>query len=123
MDGRTLPFVGLAGYQVTVPAYETWHHVLCLSWTHFNRRINLGDDWADYYQDRFAFPVRMETTSPNSAAIVDGIDSNGAQSTSTAGTDSRCRSTCSLSVSTLASACRNRFLRARGLLSVRNTDL
>lgn len=69
MDGRTVLFVGLAGYQVTVPAYETWRHVLCLSWSHFNRRINLGDNWADYYQDRFAFPVRLETTSPNSAAI------------------------------------------------------
>lgn len=60
MDGREVPFVGLAGYQVTHPAYETWRHVLCLSWSHFNRRINLSDNWADYYQDRFAFPVRLE---------------------------------------------------------------
>jgi hypothetical protein len=59
MDGERIPFVCLAGYQVTVPDYETWRHVVCLSWSHFNRRINLSDNWADYYQDRFAFPVRV----------------------------------------------------------------
>ena len=59
MDGERIPFVCLAGYQVTVPDYETWRHVVCLSWSHFNRRINLSDHWADYYQDRFAFPERV----------------------------------------------------------------
>jgi hypothetical protein len=56
MDGTTIPFVCLAGYQVTVPDYETWRHVVCLSWSHINRRINLSDNWGDYYQDRFASP-------------------------------------------------------------------
>ncbi|MDQ6726302.1 MAG: hypothetical protein M3066_09105 [Actinomycetota bacterium] len=59
MDGEGIPFVCLAGYQVTVPVYETWRHILCLSWSHINRRINLSDNWADYYQDRFASPVRV----------------------------------------------------------------
>jgi hypothetical protein len=69
MDGAQVPFVGLAGYQVTLPVYETWRHVLCLSWSHFNRRINLSDNWADYYQNRFAFPVRVE---PDLAQIAAG---------------------------------------------------
>jgi hypothetical protein len=60
MDGDRVPFACLAGYQVTVPAYETWRHVLCLSWSHINRRINLSDNWADYFQDRFAFPVLLD---------------------------------------------------------------
>ena len=62
MDGTRVPFVCLAGYEVTVPVYEAWRHILCLSWSHFNRRINLSDNWADYYQDRFAFPVRVAAT-------------------------------------------------------------
>jgi hypothetical protein len=57
MDGERVPFVCLAGYQVTLPSYEVWRHVVCLSWSHINRRINLSDNWADYYQDRFASPV------------------------------------------------------------------
>lgn len=57
MDGTQVPFACLGGYQVTVPTYETWRHVLCLSWSHINRRINLSDNWADYFQDRFASPV------------------------------------------------------------------
>jgi hypothetical protein len=60
MDGAHVPFVCLAGYQVTVPAYETWRHVVCLSWSHINRRINLSDNWADYFQDRFASPVLVD---------------------------------------------------------------
>jgi hypothetical protein len=59
MDGSRVPFVCLAGYQVTVPAYEAWRHVLCLSWSNFNRRINLSDNWGDYFQDRFSSPVVM----------------------------------------------------------------
>jgi hypothetical protein len=59
MDGERVPFVCLAGYQVTVPDYEAWRHVVCLSWSHLNRRVNLSDTWADYYQDRFASPVRI----------------------------------------------------------------
>jgi hypothetical protein len=65
MDGDRVPFVCLAGYQVTVPVYETWRHVVCLSWSHFNRRINLSDNWADYFQDRFASPVLV---GPSAAA-------------------------------------------------------
>jgi hypothetical protein len=57
MDGERVPFVCLAGYQLTVPTYETWRHIVCLSWSHLNRRINLSDNWADYYQDRFSSPV------------------------------------------------------------------
>ncbi len=57
MNGDSVPFVCLAGYQVSLPTYEVWRHILCLSWSHFNRRINLSDNWADYYQDRFASPV------------------------------------------------------------------
>jgi len=57
MDGERVPFVCLAGYEVTVPDYEAWRHVLCLSWSHFHRRINLTDNWADYYQERFSAPV------------------------------------------------------------------
>ncbi len=60
MNGDTVPFVCLAGYQLTVPTYEVWRHIVCLSWSHFNRRINLSDNWADYYQDRFASPVLVD---------------------------------------------------------------
>lgn len=59
MDGQHVPFVCLAGYEVTRPDYETWRHVLCLSWSHINRRINLSDNWGDYYQDRFSCPIRV----------------------------------------------------------------
>jgi hypothetical protein len=62
MDGDRVPFACLAGYQVTVPAYETWRHVVCLSWSHINRRINLSDNWADYFQDRFASPVLIDSS-------------------------------------------------------------
>ena len=61
MDGERVPFVCLAGYEVTVPTYEAWRHVVCLSWSHFHRRINLSDNWADYFQDRFASPERLVT--------------------------------------------------------------
>jgi len=62
MDGEHVPYVCLAGYQVTVPTYEVWRHVLCLSWSHIHRRINLSDNWADYYQDRFASPELVAAT-------------------------------------------------------------
>jgi hypothetical protein len=64
MNGHSVPYVCLAGYQATVPTYEVWRHILCLSWSHLYRRVNLSDNWADYYQDRFASPelVRAPVT-------------------------------------------------------------
>jgi len=57
MEGVNVPFVYLAGYQVSHPENEAWRHVPCLSWNEFLGRINLMDHWADHHQRRWAVPV------------------------------------------------------------------
>ncbi len=62
MDGQTVPYVWLSGYQVTVPDYETWRHLPCLSWYRPENRVSLAVHWADLSQTLWASPVVRPST-------------------------------------------------------------
>jgi len=57
MDGQEVPYVFLAGYEVTIPEYEAWRHVPCLSWFRPENRVSLTAHWADLSQTFWAAPV------------------------------------------------------------------
>lgn len=57
MDGQQVPYGWLSGYQLTVPDYETWRHLSCLSWNQLENRVSLAAHWADLAQTFWASPV------------------------------------------------------------------
>jgi len=59
MDGRTVPYTWLAGYQVTVPPYSRHYRVPCLTWTRYRQMMSLASHEAAYTQFGWAAPVRL----------------------------------------------------------------
>ncbi len=57
MDGRSVPYALLSGYQVTLVEQESWRRLPCLSWNESRRTVSLTAHWADVYGPRWASPV------------------------------------------------------------------
>ncbi|MEP6695696.1 MAG: hypothetical protein ABJA34_02330 [Pseudonocardiales bacterium] len=57
MDGRTVPYTWLAGYQVTIPPYSRHYRVPCMTWTRYRQMLSLTSHEAAYTQFGWAAPV------------------------------------------------------------------
>jgi len=57
MDGRTVPYSWLAGYQVTIPPYSRHYRLPCLTWTRYRQMVSLTSHEAAYTQYGWAAPV------------------------------------------------------------------
>jgi len=57
MDGMTVPFALLSGYQVTLVEPESWRRLPCLSWNESRATLSLTAHWADIYAPRWSSPV------------------------------------------------------------------
>jgi hypothetical protein len=56
MDGKSVPYVWLSGYQLTVPA-ESTHRLPGLAWVRYRRTMSLTANWADHSGSGWASPV------------------------------------------------------------------
>ena len=59
MDGVSVPFVWLAGYQVTYPEHAVDERLLALAWVEYRRTLSLSIDRADHSHSGWAAPVRL----------------------------------------------------------------
>jgi hypothetical protein len=59
MDGVSVPFVWLAGYQVTHPQRGTDERLLALAWVHYRQTLSLSIARADHSFSGWASPVRL----------------------------------------------------------------
>jgi hypothetical protein len=59
MDGKSVPYVWLSGYQLTVPEDST-HRLPGLAWVRHRRTMSLTANWADHSGHDWASPVRVE---------------------------------------------------------------
>ena len=57
MDGMTVPFALLSGYQVTLVEPESWRRLPCLSWNESRATLSLTAHWADIFAPRWSSPV------------------------------------------------------------------
>ncbi|MDP9074169.1 MAG: hypothetical protein M3N98_08350 [Actinomycetota bacterium] len=62
MDGRSVPYALLSGYQVTMVEAESWRRLPCLSWNEFRATLSLTAHWSDHYGTRWASPVCVRST-------------------------------------------------------------
>lgn len=56
MDGTSVPYVWLAGYQVTIPEYVSHSRLPGLAWTHFRRTLSLTVNWTEHSHSGWAAP-------------------------------------------------------------------
>jgi hypothetical protein len=59
MDGKSVPFIWLSGYQVTFPPAKADTRLLGLAWVQYRRTLSLSINWADHAHVRWASPVRL----------------------------------------------------------------
>ena len=59
MDGVSVPFIWLAGYQVTYPGAATDERLLAMAWVQYRRPLSLGIARADHSFAGWAAPVRL----------------------------------------------------------------
>lgn len=59
MDGTSVPFVWLSGYQVTVPPHATDTRFLALAWVRYRETLSLTVSWVDHAHSGWASPVRL----------------------------------------------------------------
>jgi hypothetical protein len=71
MDGTSVPYALLSGYQVTLAEDEAWRRLPCLSWNESRRTVSLTAHWGDIYGPRWASPVCV------SGAVTE-VDTTGA---------------------------------------------
>jgi hypothetical protein len=71
MDGVTVPYVLLSGYQVTLVEQESWRRLPCLSWNESRSTVSLTAHWADIFAPRWSSPVCV------SGASVPALDTPG----------------------------------------------
>ncbi|HSV65936.1 MAG TPA: hypothetical protein VLJ59_08545 [Mycobacteriales bacterium] len=64
MDGTTVPFTFLAGYQVTLPERSVQHRLPFLSWSGFRRTLSLTADFAYHGHLGWASPVVRTAAAP-----------------------------------------------------------
>jgi hypothetical protein len=57
MDGKSVPYVWLSGYQVTIPAESTENRLLALAWVRYRTTMSLSVAWADHSGSGLASPV------------------------------------------------------------------
>lgn len=57
MDGSSVPFIWLSGYQVTFPEATTDKRVPGLAWVDYRRTLSLTVDWVDHSHSGWASPV------------------------------------------------------------------
>jgi len=61
MDGTTVPYTWLSGYEVTIPRRSRHSRMPCLSWTSYRQMLSLTSHEADYSQPGWAAPTCRET--------------------------------------------------------------
>ncbi|MBU1015223.1 hypothetical protein KKI17_02190 [Patescibacteria group bacterium] len=61
MNGEDVPFVNIAGYQLTVPGYVSWTFVPDLYWSRVSRLVGLDARFAGSHYPSWAVPVFRET--------------------------------------------------------------
>ncbi|MGI8694816.1 MAG: hypothetical protein ACR2JK_18260 [Geodermatophilaceae bacterium] len=59
MNGSTVPFIWLSGYQVTYPEEGTDKRLPGLAWVQYRRTLSLTVDWVDHSHSGWASPVRV----------------------------------------------------------------
>jgi len=57
MDGTSVPYIWLSGYQVTIPEYVSQSRLPGLAWTHFRRTLSLTVNWAEHSHSGWAAPM------------------------------------------------------------------
>lgn len=62
MDGSSVPFIWLSGYQVTHPEAASDKRLPDLAWVHYRRTLSLTVDWVDHSHSGWAAPVRRNGT-------------------------------------------------------------
>jgi hypothetical protein len=65
MDGVSVPFVWLSGYQMTYPAYATDSRLPGLAWVHYRSQMSITVNWADRTHAGWASPVRIRAELPH----------------------------------------------------------
>jgi hypothetical protein len=60
MDGVSVPFIWLAGYQVTHPTHAVDERLLALAWVHYRRTLSLSIARADHSFTGWASPVCVD---------------------------------------------------------------
>ncbi|MGH3624426.1 MAG: hypothetical protein ACRDQ5_22015, partial [Sciscionella sp.] len=60
MDGTSVPYIWLSGYQVTFPEQVTDTRLLGLAWVEYRRTLSLTVGWVDHAHVRWASPVRVD---------------------------------------------------------------
>ena len=60
MDGTTVPFEWIAGYQASAPRNDPWRHVPIWCWLRDGRRVRLSASWGDDRGPLYSVPVRRE---------------------------------------------------------------
>jgi hypothetical protein len=59
MDGTSVPFVWLGGYQVTLPPEATDFRSLGLAWVTYRETLSLSVDWVDHAHSGWACPTLL----------------------------------------------------------------
>lgn len=59
MDGTSVPFVWLSGYQITFPERATDERLPALAWVSFRETLSLSVDRADHSHTGWASPIRL----------------------------------------------------------------
>lgn len=59
MDGTSVPYIWLSGYQVTIPEAVADTRLLGLAWVEYRRTLSLSVGWVDHAHTRWASPVRL----------------------------------------------------------------
>jgi hypothetical protein len=57
MDGQSVPFTWLPGYQITIPERATYRHMPAMSWTGWRHTLSLTADHADHAHTGWSCPV------------------------------------------------------------------
>jgi hypothetical protein len=59
MDGWSVPYIWISGYQVTLPERSTDQRLPCLAWVSYRSTLSLTVEWVDHFQSGWAAPVRV----------------------------------------------------------------
>ena len=59
MDGKTIPYTWLAGYQVLTREQPNPSRLLAMSWSRLRRTVSLTAGWAEHAHPGWASPVRV----------------------------------------------------------------
>jgi hypothetical protein len=59
MDGKTVPYTWLSGYEVMIREHPTPERLPALSWAGYRHSMSLTADWADHAHSGWASPICM----------------------------------------------------------------